>query len=45
MKKRVYLRIKKILITSSIMILGILIFKSLPMLSFNKNILFDASYI
>ena len=43
MKKRVYLQIKKILITSLIMLLGLLIFKFLPMFLFNRNILFDAS--
>ena len=43
MKKRVYLQIKKIMITSLIMFLGILIFKFLPMLLFKRNILFDAS--
>jgi heme O synthase-like polyprenyltransferase len=43
MKKRVKQQIKWILLTAIIMILGLILFKYIPMFIFGKEILFDAS--
>lgn len=43
MKKRVLIQIKKILITTIIMSIGLFLFKFYPMSIYGKDILFDAS--
>lgn len=43
MKKRVFIQIKKILLTIMIMSIGLFLFKFYPMSIYGKNILFDAS--